>query len=61
MADKKNLVLGAFKDALLAFLAYDRRDDEDLSVEDLRRAVAEGEVSVDELVALARQEFERYF
>lgn len=51
----KQLILGTIQDLCSDFLYYDRKEDEDLSVEQLKDAVKNGEVTIDEMV----QEFKR--
>ena len=51
----RDLILNKVKDLCSDFLYYDRKEDEDLSPEQLRAVVASGEVSVDDMVQQFRE------
>jgi len=46
----KETILNTISDLCLNFYRYDRRDDEDLSQEQLIEAVEKGEITIDEMV-----------
>lgn len=46
----KEEVLCAADDAARKFIFYDRKNDEDLAVGDIQKAVKNGEVTIDEIV-----------
>ena len=47
----KDLILGKIQDLVSDFTYYNRKNDEELSSEDLEKAVRDGEVTIDEMVA----------
>jgi hypothetical protein len=47
---RKVQILGTIDDLVSKFLYYDRKDDEDLSREELYRAISDGEIIVEEIV-----------
>ena len=51
----KDQVLTAIQDLVADFLYYDRKEDEDLPMDEIERLVEEGELSIDEMV----DEFQR--
>jgi hypothetical protein len=57
----KQKILDAIQDLCSDFLYYDRKGSEDLSVEDLIKAVRTGEVTIDEMVAEFRKYLEGTF
>lgn len=46
----KNLILGKISDLVSDFLYYNRKNDEELSVEDLENAIKNKEITIDEIV-----------
>ena len=48
--------MGVIEDLVKDFLYYDRREDEDLPVGEIERAVRDGEITVDEMVSAFRAE-----
>ena len=57
----KEEVIATIGDLCSDFLYYDRKEDEDLSMDKLNKAVADGEVTVDEMVAEFRKNLENTF
>ena len=55
----KATILAAITDLCRDFLYYDRQEDEDLSSEDIKKAVKIGEVTIDEMVAEFRKNLEK--
>ena len=47
----KQKILDTIQDLASSFLYYDRKEDEELSIEDLNGAVKNGEITIDEMVA----------
>jgi len=47
----RELVLATVSDLAVRFVLHDRKDDPELSTEDLRKVVTSGEVTIDELVS----------
>jgi hypothetical protein len=58
---KKEEIISTIKDLVTAFVYYDRREDEELNIDQLNKAVSEGVVTVDEMVAEFRQGLENTF
>lgn len=54
----KYLILSTIEDLASNFLYYDRKGDEELSVEQLNHAVSSGEITIDEMVAEFRKHLE---
>jgi dTDP-4-amino-4,6-dideoxygalactose transaminase len=54
----KKLILNTIKDLCSNFLYYDRKEDEELSIEDLNNAVKSGVITVDEMVDEFRKNLE---
>lgn len=50
MSDMKKLILGTISDLVADFLYYDRKEDESLPMGTIEHCVADGTVSVGELV-----------
>ena len=50
MEDVKQLILDVIEDLCLDFVFYDRKEDEDLSVKKLNKAVEDRIITVDEMV-----------
>jgi len=46
----KQQILDTITDLCSNFLYYDRKEDEDLSAEDIKDAVKSGEITIDEMV-----------
>lgn len=57
----KQLIIDTISDLCGNFLYYDRKEDEELSVEDLNNAVKSGEITIDEMVAEFRKHLEETF
>lgn len=57
----KKLILATISDLCSNFLYYDRKDDEDLTMEQLNEAVASGEITIDEMVDAFRRHLEGTF
>lgn len=57
----KQTILGTISDLVSDFVYYDRKGDEELSMEQLNQAVASGEITVDEMVAEFRKHLENTF
>lgn len=55
---RREHILAAANDLMGGFLYYDRKEDEDLPRGEIEEAIKEGEVSIDELVALFRKALE---
>jgi len=55
MKTRRELIEDTIQDLVGSFLYYDRKEDEDLSVREIENAIAEGEISVDEIVSLFRK------
>ena len=51
----KQLILGYIEDLVSDFVYYERKEDEDLSMEQLNEAVKSGEITIDEMVEKFRQ------
>lgn len=51
MSKKKESFLGSCHDAIINVMKYDRRDDEELSAEDVEELFKSGQVSIDEMLA----------
>lgn len=51
----KNKILGHVSDLVGDFVYYDRKECEDLSYDDLRKAIVSGEITVDEIVDKFRE------
>lgn len=47
----KNLILAKLSDLVLDFIYYDRKEDEELSAEQLQKAIKEGEITIEEIVS----------
>jgi len=60
MTIKENII-ATISDLCSDFLYYDRKEDEDLSMKQLNKAVADGEVTVDEMVSEFRKNLENTF
>lgn len=54
----KEIIMNTIEDLVSDFVYYDRKEDEDLSREQLKDAVTSGEVTVDEMVAAFREHLE---
>lgn len=52
---RKKLILDTAGDLAVDFVAYDRKEDEDLGIGQIEDAVEKGEVTVDEIVARFRE------
>ncbi len=56
----KNYILATVQDLCANFLYYDRKEDDDLSAEDLEDAVKNGIVTIDEMVEEFRNQLEKH-
>ena len=54
----KQLILGTLEDMVADFLYYDRKEDEDLPRGAIEEAVAQGQITIDEIVNQFRQNLE---
>lgn len=57
----KQTILNTISDLCSNFLYYDRKEDEELSMEQLNEAVKSGEITVDEMVAEFRKHLEETY
>lgn len=57
----KKIILDAISDLCSKFLYYDRKEDEQLSVDQLNKAVKDGEITIDEIVEEFRKGLEGTF
>jgi len=57
----KQIVLDAISDLSSDFLYYDRKEDEDLTIEQLNEAVRNGEITIDEMVEQFKKHLENRF
>ena len=57
----KQTILNKISDLCSNFLYYDRKEDEELSMEQLNEAVKTGEITVDEMVAEFRKHLEAMY
>lgn len=55
---RKDLILDKINDLVANFLYYDRKEDEDLSAKDIEKAVEDGEITVEDMVARFRSQLE---
>ncbi|WP_420582066.1 hypothetical protein [Reichenbachiella sp.] len=46
----KEQILSVIQDLVVKFTYYDRKEDEELTIENLHRAVLDGEITIDEMV-----------
>ena len=56
MRTKKEIVVSIIKDTVSDFLYYDRKEDEEMSREDIQRVFDDGLITIDEAVNLFREE-----
>lgn len=61
MEDKKQKIKNVISDIVSKFVYYDRKEDEDLSMNDLDEAVKNGVITVDEMVAEFRTHLEEVY
>jgi hypothetical protein len=61
MKDKKQHIKDVISDLVSDFAYYDRKEDEDLSMEDLNEAVKNGVITVDEMVSEFRSHLEEVY
>ena len=54
---KKEIFLGLIADSVSNLCYYDRKDDEDLSVDDVEELLTSGEVTLDEILETFAKEF----
>ena len=54
----KEIILSTVRDLCSCFLYYDRKEDEDLSAEELKEAVKNGTITIDEIVEEFRKQLE---
>jgi hypothetical protein len=57
----KQTILDTISALCSDFLYYDRKEDEDLTMEQLNEAVKNGEITIDEMVAEFRKHLENTF
>lgn len=57
----KDLIIANVNDLVSDFLYYDRKEDEDLSVEQLNAAIKSGEITIDEIADIFKSELQRSF
>ncbi len=57
----KKTILDTISDLCSSFLYYDRKDDEELTMEQLNEAVKSGEITIDEMVDEFRKHLENTF
>ena len=57
----KQTILDTINDLCSSFLYYDRKEDEELSVEQLNLAVKNGDITIDEMVDEFRKHLENTF
>ena len=57
----KSIILSRIQDLCSDFLYYDRKEDEELSMQQLNEAVASGAVTIDQMVAEFRKGLECTF
>lgn len=55
----KQIILGKIGDLVSSFLYYDRKEDEDLSIAELKSAINNGIINSDEIVSEFKNELER--
>lgn len=58
MFEIKHLILITLEDTVGRFLCYDRKEDQDLPRGAIEQAVKDGEITIDDMVALFRKELE---
>ena len=56
MKTKKEIAVAIIKDTVADLLYYDRKEDEEMSREDIQRVFDDGLLTIDEAVALFREE-----
>jgi superfamily I DNA and RNA helicase len=61
LKEMKQIVLNAISDLSSDFLYYDRKEDEDLTAEQLNEAVRNGEITIEEMVQEFRKHLENRF
>lgn len=57
----KQIIINKIEDLCSNFLYYDRKEDEDLSMEQLNEAVQKGEITIDEMVEVFKTNLENTF
>lgn len=58
---RKKLILATIEDLVTDFTYYGRKEDEELTTEDLMEAVESGEVTIDEMVEHFREKLNNIF
>lgn len=53
--DKRELILGAVDDLVMDLLNYDRKECEDLPMDEIQKSLANGETTIDEMVGQFRK------
>lgn len=61
MTKIKQTIINTISDLCADFLNYDRKNDDDLSREDLKEAVINGDITIDEMVVEFRKHLEENF
>ena len=57
----KKLIINAISDLCINFLFYDRKEDEELTMDVLNKAVSEGVITIDDMVLEFRTNLEDTF
>lgn len=57
-SDKRQVILDTASDLMASFLYYDRKENESLGRGEIKAAITQGVVTVDELVAIFRKALE---
>jgi len=57
----KKIIIATISDLCSNFLYYDRKEDEYLSMDQLNKAVADGKITIDEMVTEFRKNLETTF
>lgn len=60
MSERRQIIENTIRDLVTDFMRYDRKEDENLSAEDIEEAVKSGEVTVDGMVKIFRDELTEY-
>lgn len=58
MSNIKQYIINTIIDLCSDFLYYDRKEDEELSMQDLKNAVKAGEITIDDMVKVFREQLE---
>lgn len=52
----KNAIIATVKDLVANFIYYDRKEDEDLEVGDIEKSIANGDMSIKDIVSVFESE-----